>query len=62
MPSQFDAMKGLNNLTNRVKNVLDDYKLREKKLVSKCKSLEFEVKTLKDIIIQLKSGLQAVHK
>ena len=54
MLNEFDARKGLAILRNRVKDVLEDYQLREKKLVSKCTALEFEVNTLKDIITQLK--------
>jgi hypothetical protein len=31
----FDAIKGLNSLKDRVKIVMDDYQLREKKLKAK---------------------------
>lgn len=50
------AKQTLDDLKNRVKNVLEDYQLREKKLIAKWKSLEFEVETLKDIISQMKTG------
>lgn len=46
----------LNGIKTRVANVLHDYQLREKGLVAKCKSLEFEVKTLKEIIREMKGN------
>lgn len=51
-----DANRNLNMLKSRITNTLQNYQIREKRLVARWKSLEFEVSTLKDIISQMRQS------
>ena len=46
----------LESIKNRISTVMQNYQIREKRLVATWKSLEFEVKTLKEIIEQMKDA------